>query len=1393
MRTIYKSFVHLLLAVVLIFSTQAVSYAQCAGNTTSGSFCTRSNFYYGEILPDSGCETWTEVTPYSPGEYFRTAVLPGACYSISTCGAGIDTQIGCFQGTLTSGPFAYDDDNGPLCTGTAASVTMVPTFNDYVRVDVRQYNCQPGGSASITVRLRQNNNLSITSSNTDFCQGQSRTLTATPTAVTPFTSAAGDGGTFSGTGVSGTIFTAPVPPGASGTYNVTYTYGYCSTSQSLTVYRLPSTSNAGPDQMVNVSTATMAGNTPTAGTGTWTLVAGSGTITSPNDPASGVTGLGLGVNTFRWTVANGPCAVSTDDVDITFSDPLPELDVRNNADDADITDGSITISTALGTDFGSVCPMSGSSSSTFRAENNGGGILTFGADALSISNTTDFSITSDLANNGTVAVGGVETFTITFDPASVGTKTCTVTISSDDPDEDPYTFEIQGVGYAIMVSNPAAATATQLHPYSSAFVASGGVPPYSFSTSSNLPAGIKLATTGLLHGMPTVTGVFAINVDATDANGCTASSSFNLTIGAGAIGVARWVNNSGGTRPAQVTFNCIDYATAATTYTTIQSAINAAGSGDIVYITDGTYANPAINTNCIIGGASASNQIDITSKTNLIITSSTGSYCNSNAIITGYGFEIAYGDNITIQGLKLENVPANAFYNSNAGTQTNNVTIKNNWVLNTFGHGIKTDDHPSDGVIDRSIWEISGNKFENIGAYNPGPCSLGPVSAIWLAQAGFNFNIFNNIITNTRWAGILCVGQGHDNSVASTEIATISGNRIDQTVDAGIQIGFSAGAFYYSNGATITHNTITNANTSNKVGIGGITILQNNIYGVSITYNDVSSSFNGIAIEIAGWENSPDTKIIKYNNFYNLSVGSFGATHIAGIAPNGLFGTGDDLFLYDFKNNYWGDGSGPTHSANPAGTGEALKKDVNALGAGTYSLNDYVYMPFLTAPTTVNSVVDCANAVTVSFTAPADLCVDAGVQTGLGGGTPTGGVYSGTGVTDNGNGMTYSFDPAGAGVGTHTLTYSYSDGNGCTSTTDDVEVFALPTTANAGPDQVVPSVTTTMLAGNTPTTGTGMWSIVTGMGGSFGNASSPNSSFSGTVNVVYTLRWTISNGPCTVSSDDVQITFTNPELDIRNAADNMDITDGSTTISSALGTDFGNVCVSSGSSTNSFRAENNGTSVLTFDADALTLSNTTDFSVSSDLPNGGAIAASGVETFTIAFDPASSGIKTCTVTIFSDDADEDPYTFLIQGVGQDDPTPANAGPDQNVCATTATLAGNTPTVGTGSWSLVSGSGTVTTPGSPTSGVTGLGVGANVFRWTIDAGNSCPNSTDDVTITRDTPPTVANAGADQNVCATTATLAGNTPTVGTGSLAPRQYSVHGHHAGQPDVRCHGSWR
>ena len=78
---------------------------------------------------------------------------------------------------------------------------------------------------------------------------------------------------------------------------------------------------------------------------------------------------------------------------------------------------------------------------------------------------------------------------------------------------------------------------------------------------------------------------------------------------------------------------------------------------------------------------------------------------------------------------------------------------------------------------------------------------------------------------------------------------------------------------------------------------------------------------------------------------------------------------------------------------------------------------------------------------------------------------------------------------------------------------------------------------------------------------------------------------------------------------------------------------------------------------------------------------------------------------------------------------------ANAGPDQQACSTApnATLtanAANPPAVGT--WSLVSGTGTIASPGSSTTAVSAMGIGANVFRWSLTNG-ACGNTNDQVTV------------------------------------------------------------
>ncbi|HRY32004.1 MAG TPA: FISUMP domain-containing protein [Bacteroidales bacterium] len=86
----------------------------------------------------------------------------------------------------------------------------------------------------------------------------------------------------------------------------------------------------------------------------------------------------------------------------------------------------------------------------------------------------------------------------------------------------------------------------------------------------------------------------------------------------------------------------------------------------------------------------------------------------------------------------------------------------------------------------------------------------------------------------------------------------------------------------------------------------------------------------------------------------------------------------------------------------------------------------------------------------------------------------------------------------------------------------------LPTPSDAGPDQTVTG-TATNLAGNTPLSGTGEWSIGSGTGGSVAEPGNPLSAFSGVAGNTYTLVWTITTG-CASSTDTVQITFTSPNF-----------------------------------------------------------------------------------------------------------------------------------------------------------------------------------------------------------------------------------------------------------------------
>jgi hypothetical protein len=90
---------------------------------------------------------------------------------------------------------------------------------------------------------------------------------------------------------------------------------------SLTVYANPDAANAGPDQVLCPSASVLSANTPSTGSGTWTVLSGGGTVSDPSSPSATVSNLGIGVTLLQWKVTNGNCPASFDTIRITRTAP----------------------------------------------------------------------------------------------------------------------------------------------------------------------------------------------------------------------------------------------------------------------------------------------------------------------------------------------------------------------------------------------------------------------------------------------------------------------------------------------------------------------------------------------------------------------------------------------------------------------------------------------------------------------------------------------------------------------------------------------------------------------------------------------------------------------------------------------------------------------------------------------------------------------------------------------------------------------------------------------------------------------------------------------------------------------------------------------------------------
>lgn len=155
----------------------------------------------------------------------------------------------------------------------------------------------------------------------------------------------------------------------------------------------------------------------------------------------GATAIGTTANTLDISLSEGGTSASVNELSAGFPLGAPAINVLGN--NVSISNGDLSPDLNDFTDFGG-SPTT--RSSTFLIQNlaSAKGNLQIDSVIISGTNAADFSITVSPAS--LVIVGGTAYLVLKFTPSGPGIRTATVTILTNDPDENPYVFNIQGQG-----------------------------------------------------------------------------------------------------------------------------------------------------------------------------------------------------------------------------------------------------------------------------------------------------------------------------------------------------------------------------------------------------------------------------------------------------------------------------------------------------------------------------------------------------------------------------------------------------------------------------------------------------------------------------------------------------------------------------------------------------------------------------------------------------------------------------------------------------------------------------------------------------------------------------------------------------------------------------------
>src|SRR5690554_4374209 len=917
----------------------------------------------------------------SQSESVEVLALPNATFSGLAANYCVDAASVTLTPTQGGGTFS-----GPGVTGTTFSPNTAGTGTHTIIYAITDGNgCSASSTQSVTINALPV--ATFTGLAANYCvNAASVTLTATQ-----------GGGTFSGPGVTGTTFD-PTSAGT-GTHTITYAItdgNGCSASstQSVTIDALPVATFTGlaTDYCVDAASVTL---TATQGGGTFS---GPGVTGTTFDPTSA--GTGTHTITYAITDGNGCSASSTQSVTVddtypiaTFSGLAAEYCVNNSSVTLTATQGGGTFSGpgVTGTTFDPTSAGVGTHSITYTitgtntctstetvsVEINALPVATFSG--LAANYCVDAASVTLTPTQGGGTFSGPGVTGTTFDPNTAGLGTHTIT-------------------YVITDGNGCSASSTQS-------VTINALPVATFTgLAANYcvdAASVTLTATqggGTFSGPgvtgttfdPTSagTGTHTITYAITDGNGCSASSTQNVTINA--LPVATFTGLA--------TDYCVDAASV--TLTATQGGGTFSGPG----VTGTTFnpTNAGFGTHAITYTITDGNGCSATSTQSVIVTPLSNAsfsclaigYCIDAGIVTLTPSQS--GGNFSGPG-----VLGNTFNPNTAGVGTHSITysitdgngctatstqptkVSNVYTDATFS-GLAAD-YCVDAASVTLTPNVSGGTFSGPGVtgstFNPTNAGTGIHSVTYTITG-------SNACTSTETVSV---------EVNALPVATFSGLATDYCVDAAsvtLTPTVSGGIF---SGPGVTGTTFD----PNTAGLGTSTIS----YAVTDGNGCSASSTQSVTINA-------------------LPVATF-----SGLAAN---------YCVDAASVTLTATQGGGTFSGPGVTGSTFNP--TSAGVGTYTITYVITDGNGCSASSTQSVIINALPVATFTGLAADYCVDAATVTLTA--TQGGGTFSGPGVTGS------TFNPTSAGTGAHAISYSITDGNGCSSfTTQDVIVNALP---NAG-------------------------------------------------------------------------------------------------------------------------------------------------------------------------------------------------------------------------------------------------------------------------------------------------------------------------------------------------------